>query len=333
MPKLVSVIIPCFNAARWLAEAIDSCLQQTYPNIEIIVIDDGSTDNSLDIIKSYGDKIIWKSLPHQGGNFVRNAGFALSKGEYIQFLDADDYILPEKIERQVRFLEETGADVVYGDWRYKRHLPDGTSYLDTIQIPGEQADILESLLANWWTAVASLFYRRSAVEKSGGWDEQLQVAQDRDFFLSVVINGAKVVYQPGCYSVYRRYGNVTVSTSSKSRWIQSHIVVLAKVEKQLLQLNKLSNKYRYAIAFCYFELARESLIHNNDYTLYLQLIEQVVTMYPQFKRESQRAIYNLLQNIWGFRLCEKMVCYSFLTRKFINSTVDNLFHQKREKLA
>jgi len=66
MPKLVSIIIPCFNAEKWLREAIDSCLQQTYPHIEIIVIDDGSTDNSLEIIKSYGDKLIWKSLLHQG---------------------------------------------------------------------------------------------------------------------------------------------------------------------------------------------------------------------------------------------------------------------------
>ncbi|MCX7596030.1 MAG: glycosyltransferase [Fischerella sp.] len=329
MSKLVSVIIPCFNAERWLAEAIDSCLQQTYPNIEIIVIDDGSTDNSLEIIKSYGNKVIWKSLPHKGGNHARNLALALSKGDYIQYLDADDYILPEKIERQVHFLENMGADVVYGDWRYKYHLPDGTTYLDKIQIPGEQVDILESLLANWWTAVASLLYTRAAVEKSDGWDEELAVAQDRDFFLSVVINGAKVVYQPGCYSVYRRYGNITVSSSSKSRWIQSHNIVLKKAEKKLLQLNKLSNKYRCAIAQCYFDLAREALKHEY-YELYLKFIEEVLITYPDFRKKSRKAIYNFVQHICGFRQCERIACYVLLTRKFISSIVDNWSNQQRK---
>lgn len=180
--KLVSVIIPCFNAQIWLREAINSCLQQTYPHIEIIVIDDGSTDNSLEIIKSYGERIIWESFPeNQGGCYARNRGFAISKGEYIQFLDADDYILPEKISRQVDFLEVTKSDVVYGDWRHQLHFPDGTNILEEIKISGHQEDILESLIANWWTAVASILYTRSVVENSGGWDESLAIVQDKDF--------------------------------------------------------------------------------------------------------------------------------------------------------
>lgn len=330
MQKLVSVIIPCFNAERWLAEAIDSCLQQTYANIEIIVIDDGSTDNCLEIIKSYGNKIIWESLPHRGGNHARNRGFILSKGEYIQYLDADDYILPEKIERQVRFLEETDADVVYGDWRHKRHLPNGTSFLDKIEVSKAQADILESLLANWWTAVASLLYKRSAVINSGGWDETFLAAQDRDFFISVVINDAKVVYQPGCYSIYRRYGNVTVSSSSKSLWVKSHYLVLDKAEKKLLQLNKLSMKYRYALARCCFELARESLFI--DYSQYLQFLEKALTIFPDFKANSSRPIYKFAQNICGFRRTEKIACRFLFLKRFVNSISDRLFDSK-EKFA
>ena len=329
MQKLVSVIIPCFNAERWLAEAIDSCLQQTYPNIEIIVIDDGSTDNCLEIIKSYGNKIIWESLPHIGGNHARNRGFILSKGEYIQYLDADDYILPEKIERQVRFLEETGADVVYGDWRHQHHY-NGTSFLDKIEVSKAQADILESLLANWWTAVASLLYKRSAVINSGGWDESFLAAQDRDFFISVVINDAKVVYQPGCYSVYRRYGNVTVSSYSTSVWVKSHYLVLDKAEKKLLQLNKLSMKYRYALARCCFELARESLFF--DYSQYLQFLEKALTIFPDFKVNSSRPIYKFAQNICGFRQTEKIACRILFLRRFVRSISDRLFDSK-EKFA
>lgn len=301
--KLVSIIIPCFNAQRWLREAIDSCLQQTYPQIEIILIDDASTDDSLEIIKSYEGQIIWESLPeNKGGCYARNCGFAISKGEYIQFLDADDYIFPEKITRQVDFLEATKADVVYGDWRHQLHLSDGTSILEEIKISGEQEDILESLIANWWTAVASILYTRNAVENSDGWDENLAVAQDKDFFISVVMNGAKVAYQSGCYSIYRRYGNVTVSTMSKSRWIKNHCIVLEKVEKRLLQSHKLSEKYRFAISICYFKLARESLFY--DYSLYLQLLEKILVKQPNFKRISKQLIYNLIQNTCGFRQVE-----------------------------
>jgi glycosyltransferase involved in cell wall biosynthesis len=317
MPKKASVIIPCFNADKWLKEAIDSCLQQTYSNLEIIVIDDGSTDNSLEIIKSYGEQIIWRSYSHQGGNYARNRGFNLSQGEYIQYLDADDYILPEKIAKQVSFIETTGADVVYGDWRHQRHLPDGSSFLDKIEISQTQPDILAALLANWWVALAALMYRRSAVENSGGWDETLLAAQDRDFFLSVVMNGAKVVYQPGCDSIYRRYGAVTVSTASKGRWLKSHHRVLQKVEQQLLNKHQLSPTYRQALATSYFELAREALFF--DYSQYLMFLEATLVMFPDFKANSKRTFYRLLQDIFGFRQAERIACSILFAQKLLIS--------------
>ncbi|WP_026733926.1 glycosyltransferase [Fischerella sp. PCC 9605] len=330
MSKLVSVIIPCFNAERWLKEAIDSCLKQTYPAIEIIVIDDGSSDGCLDIIKSYGDKIIWETGPNRGGNYARNRGFDLSKGEYIQYLDADDYILTEKVERQVRFLEETGADVVYGDWRYQRHLPDGKTFLEDIKVSGTQADILESLLAGWWVSPACLLFTRKAVEKSDGWDENLKAAQDRDFFISVVMSGAKVVYQAGCYSIYRRYGNVTVSTSSRVRCLESHLYILENTEQKLLEIGKLSTKYRHALAQSYFMIARGYL--HIDYSKYLNFLDKTLTLCPQFKANSadRTAIYNLAQNIFGFRRLEQFVVW---LKRFKTSTTRKLNTLNRFKVS
>ncbi|MBD2070605.1 glycosyltransferase [Leptolyngbya sp. FACHB-671] len=317
MAKLVSVIIPCFNAEKWIAEAIGSCLNQTYSAVEIIIIDDGSTDGSLDVIKRYGDRVIWESGPNRGGNYARNQGFALSKGDYIQYLDADDYLLPEKLERQVHFLEETAFDVVYGDWRHQYHLPNGDSYLEDIKVTGNQPDLLESLLADWWVSPACLLFKRSPIAQVGGWDESLKAGQDRDFFLSIVMSGAKVGYQSGCYSIYRRHGNVTVSTSSKTRYLESHQIILEKAEKMLLAEGKLSQSYRDAMAQSYFMLARGYL--EFDPPQYFKLLEKTLTLSPKFQANStdRTAAYTLAQRLFGFRNLERIVFLIKQTRLFL----------------
>jgi glycosyltransferase involved in cell wall biosynthesis len=327
MSKLVSIIIPCYNASKWIAEAIDSCLHQTYSNIEIIVIDDGSKDDSLEIIKSYSNNIIWRHIPHTGANHARNISLSICKGEYVQFLDADDYILPEKIKRQVDFLESTGADIVYGDWRHQYHYSNGTYTQGDIKISGQQTDILESLLGTWWVAVAALLYRRKAIERSNGWDESFSTAQDRDFFISLVMRGAKVVYQPGCYSIYRRYGNVTVSTASKPHWIMGHCLVLEKAERKLAQNKQLSSNYRRALAAGYFDMARYALFE--DYSLYVKLLEAALTRCPDFQGNSKNGMYHRLRTIIGFRRTEQIVGLILIAKKYVDSILDTFAGLKR----
>lgn len=306
MLNLVSIIIPCFNAEQWIAEAIESCLLQSYPFIEIIVIDDGSTDKSLNIIKSYDNNIFWETNSNKGGNYARNRGFTRSKGKYIQFLDADDYILPSKIEHQVNFLEKTKADVVYGDWRHQRHLSNGNILLEDIQLSGKQQDILESLLANWWVAPVALLFRREIIQKTGSWNENIKVGQDRDFLLTLAMNDARIIYQPGCYSIYRRYGNITVSTSSKIKYLENHHLIIKKAENQLLQKGTLSMKYRQALAQSYFELARGYLDINQPKN-YSKLLEKILDIFPAFQVNNRHSkSYRLAQNILGFRQTERI---------------------------
>jgi glycosyltransferase involved in cell wall biosynthesis len=304
--RLVSVIIPCFNAEKWLREAIDSCIAQTYPKIEIIVINDGSTDHCLAIIKSYGDRVIWESGPNRGGSYARNRGFVLSSGDYIQYLDADDYLLPEKIERQVCCLEETGADVVYGDWRHRQHLPNGTTFLDDVQVSGPKEDFLESLLTDkQWVAPLALLFKRDVVARCDGWDEGLKAAQDRDFLISIAINDATFIYQPGCHSIYRRYGSVTVSTANKNLWLESHFLLMQKAEVKLAQMDQLSNKYRQALAEAYFLKIRPERIVIN-YQRYLWVLKKILSLYPEFKAESA-VLYTLMQKKLGFMTTEIII--------------------------
>lgn len=318
--KKVSIIIPCYNAERWIAEAIDSCLAQTYPSIETIVIDDGSTDRSLEIIKSYGDKITCETGENKGGNHARNRGVALSKGSYIQFLDADDYILPEKIAKQVSFLEQSKLDVVYGDWRHQKHFHNDRFVLEDIQITGEQTDILESLLSNWWVSPACILFARSAVEKSALWDETLKAGQDLDFFVSVVINGARVGYQPGCDSIYRRYGNITVSSSCKVRHLENHSSILQKIENELIQRQAFTEKYRSAIAQSYFAIARSYLaIEPKNYYKFL---DKTYSLCPNFQPDSKHRTkaFNLAQKIVGFKNLEKVVSTTKLARTLLKQS-------------
>jgi glycosyltransferase involved in cell wall biosynthesis len=91
---LVSILIPCHNAENWIAEAIESGIAQTWPAKEIIVLDDGSTDRSLDIIRGFGERIRSEAAKHRGGNATRNRLLELARGDWIQYLDADDYLRP-----------------------------------------------------------------------------------------------------------------------------------------------------------------------------------------------------------------------------------------------
>ena len=93
---LVSIVIPCYNAERYVGEAIESALDQTYPHKEVIVIDDGSTDSSLEVIRSFGNHLRWETAPNRGGSAARNRGLELARGELIQFLDADDLLHARK---------------------------------------------------------------------------------------------------------------------------------------------------------------------------------------------------------------------------------------------
>ena len=304
--RLLSVIIPCYNAERWVAEAVDSCLRQTYLNVEVIVVDDGSTDRSLEILRAYGKRIKLEVGPNRGGNCARNVGFALSRGDYIQYLDADDYLLPEKMEIQVACLESTGADIVYSDWRHLVSGQDGSHRLEPVEVSGRQSDVLAALLSGWWVACMALLIRRSVIEKLAGWDESLKAAQDRDFFTRAALTSAKIEYLPGCHSIYRRYGSISVSTGNRQRWAESHCRVLDKATAALEANQRLSPEYRHALARSYFGLARNYF--DLDREKYYELMAKVLTLEPAFRPLESR-LYNMFRHCLGFYAAERLASW------------------------
>ena len=110
---LITVIVVNYNYGRYLGECIDSVLAQTYPNIEVIVVDDGSTDNSLSILQPYGERILIIQQENKGVSAARNAGLLKSKGQWIAFLDSDDAWRPEKLQEQSTYLQDPAVGMVF----------------------------------------------------------------------------------------------------------------------------------------------------------------------------------------------------------------------------
>lgn len=206
---LVSIILPCFNAERYVTEAIESALSQTYPETEVIVVDDGSTDASPERIAAFGGRIRAVRTANRGAPAARNRGLALAAGTYIQFLDADDALFPEKLARALPAFSETSADVVFGDTcSVFEHEGEAVCHRGPAY-PWPVADMAAELVrTNIQTSRG--VYRREILERAGGFNEGLERAQDYEFHFRLAVCGARFHYLPGVVGVkYRYHGSST----------------------------------------------------------------------------------------------------------------------------
>lgn len=215
----ISVVIPAFNREELLPATLLSLLNQSYPAHEIIVVDDGSTDGTAMAAEIFKSPVRVIRQSNAGPSAARNHGFRQSTGEFIHFFDSDDIALPNKHEVQVRELVATGADIAYGPWVKGRLTPQGfaaeNAALQQRGLP--HGDLIRELLTNWSIVPHACLFRRSIVEKSGGFPEHLFVAEDQFMFLRCLLAGAKVVHSPGTLELYRVNNNDKLSGSDSNR--------------------------------------------------------------------------------------------------------------------
>jgi glycosyltransferase involved in cell wall biosynthesis len=227
-PPLVSIIIPVYNAATYLSATIESAIAQTWTHKEIIVIDDGSTDQSPLLIKAFENKgIISLRQENKGASAARNYGLAVAKGKYIQFLDADDFLSADKVESQVRILDQASdkiavSDTIYfydeatrlsltppagdEDFIYTTNAP--TEFL--IRLWGGYDFTLHMVQPNAWLTP------RLLIEKSGGWNEKLSLDDDGEFFARIILNASGIV-KSGGLNYYRKYPPASQNNLSDQR--------------------------------------------------------------------------------------------------------------------
>jgi glycosyltransferase involved in cell wall biosynthesis len=316
--SLVSVIIPCYNNEKWIAEAIDSALSQTYTSIEVIVIDDGSTDKSLEIIKSYGDRIKWETGVNKGQSAARNRGFNLSSGKYIQWLDADDYLLPDKLENQVYFLEKSDSDIVYGDWKYQHHLKNGGIKFSKVITPGERQNILDALLGGFPLTIMNCLTKRELVVRLDGYDENFRAVEDIELWIRAAILGAKFRYEPGCYSVYRVHDINSNSRSDPLFLTNCYSVAFDKALKSLKSINKLDKINSTSLAKGYFLLARYYLDY--DYNIALRHWDKVTEIAPEFK-PGNISFFAIIVNLLGFKYASLIWHFKNKTYRYFRKSV------------
>jgi glycosyltransferase involved in cell wall biosynthesis len=221
---LVSILIPCYNADQWLADTVKSALAQTWDNTEIIVVDDGSTDGSLAIAQSFEAanlKVI--SQPNQGASAARNRALRTAQGDFIQYLDADDLLARDKIERQIELLLKHQNCIAAGAWaRFYRSIDEATFKPEPVW---QEMLPVDWLICSWegggMMHPAAWLAPRAIVEAAGLWNENLSLNDDGEYFSRVILASHQIKFCAGARSYYRSGISGSLSGTTSAAGLES----------------------------------------------------------------------------------------------------------------
>jgi O-antigen/teichoic acid export membrane protein len=243
MRPLVSILIPAYNVEKWIAQTIASGWAQTWPSKEIIIVDDGSTDQTLSVARQFASKSIHVvSQPNRGAAAARNKAFSICQGEYIQWMDADDLLSPDKISSQMNVVEQLAdkRKLISCGWGSFLCRPEKARFNRT----GLWADLapvewlIRKMMENTWMQPGTWLASRELTEAAGPWDERLSLDDDGEYFCRVLLesSGVKFVGGPTVYYRVRGHGSLgSIDGSDKkleSAWLsmQLHVQYLRSIE-------------------------------------------------------------------------------------------------------
>jgi glycosyltransferase involved in cell wall biosynthesis len=238
---LVSICMPAYNVGSYISESIKSVIDQTYKNWELIIVDDGSTDNTLAIANKYAsEQIRVISQKNKGASAARNNAFSNSTGTYIKFIDADDLINSEMLESQVALALNNHDCLITSKWGRFNNNDTSTFKLNPEEcwqtLPSQQWLSMSWKNGRSMTQCAMFLLPRSIVEKAGLWDETLSLIDDFDFFTRVILNSKKIIFDDSS-TLYYRSGNGSLSNLASDAGIRSAFKSIDQATKYFLQYN------------------------------------------------------------------------------------------------
>lgn len=215
--KEITVVIPCFNVKQYVTDAVESAVNSMRVKAVVIAVDNGSTDSTVEVLEElvHQYKILrMKREARKGAPAARNNGLAEVQTEYVQFLDADDVLMPEKIAEQMELMEKHEADAICG--AYTRREPDGKEHL---VMPN--TDVWKGLFTTRLGITSSCLFRTSALKEVGGWDENLSSSQEYDLLFRLLRKGKRVIIHDAPLTLVRERAHGQISTSNPGkRWKQ-----------------------------------------------------------------------------------------------------------------
>jgi glycosyltransferase involved in cell wall biosynthesis len=255
MKPLVSIIIPAYNAEKLVLETVQSVLNQTYSPIEIVVVNDGSKDNTEGVLKPLADagKIVYIGQPNQGQSAARKNGYLASKGKYISFLDADDLIAPEKIALQVEYMESNpDCGVCYSDiYHFWNHAPD---QLLRKKLHYYSGYIFDKLIRANMIQVMTAVIRRDVLDKYGVPGAEFRRSDDWYLWLNLGYHGVKFCFMDKVLSFQRRQREGTLSdqrsyfketAETNLKVYEYYINILSKEDQEKYDIPNLVNFWQY----------------------------------------------------------------------------------------
>ena len=293
---LVSIIIPCYNQGRFLSEAIESVLRQTYPHFEIIVVDDGSTDDTSEVAARY-PHVRCIRQKNQGQAAARNTGLRESSGSYLVFLDSDDRLLPHALEVGLQCLNDhPECAFVYGQ---RQVIAFDESTMPPSQSPAEQDQYLALLKRNHIDMPAMVMHRRATFDSIGGFNTSLRVkgSEDYDLYLRIA-RSFPVCCHDKVVAEYRKHDASESHNSVK--------MLKATLTAYRLQRNHVKRNKEYEEAF------KRGVMFWQDY--YGELVVEKVRAHARARSEWKQALEGMLAllqwcpKIFAKHACRKLYC-------------------------
>jgi glycosyltransferase involved in cell wall biosynthesis len=325
---LVSILIPAFNAENWIRDAIESALSQTWPRIEIIVIDDGSKDDTYRIASSFsGPKVTVLTQENCGASASRNRALSISQGDYIQWLDADDILDHDKISNQLRDHKALSPKTLLSSaWARYYYRPKRAHFRwnELCRDHNPASWMQTKMETNAWMAIESWLIPRTISDSAGPWDTALTADDDGEYFARIVCSSERIIFDSSARSRCRLANPNSLSRGGHSpKWLESQ---LSSVSKQVGYLMAIDSGIRSRKAACTYLQRWYAHLYPDHPSLMRRAENLAVELGGSLERPTLRGKYRVLEPITGRRLAKRIQFLAPRIRSRAECWWDRLMH-------